>query len=49
MELFLFLTTILQKFTLESVVDPKDLDTAPVSSGFGHVPPPYQIRFTPVR
>ncbi|KAG5195885.1 hypothetical protein JEQ12_011521 [Ovis aries] len=48
MELFLFLTTILQKFTLESVVDPKDLDTAPVSSGFGHVPPPYQIRFTPV-
>ncbi|XP_068817888.1 cytochrome P450 2C18-like isoform X2 [Capricornis sumatraensis] len=48
MELFLFLTTILQKFTLESVVDPKDLDTTPVSSGFGHVPPPYQICFTPV-
>ncbi|EPY88763.1 cytochrome P450 2C26-like isoform 2 [Camelus ferus] len=37
MELFLFLTTILQKFTLESIVDPKDIDTTPVSSGFGHV------------
>ncbi|XP_055416220.1 cytochrome P450 2C8-like isoform X2 [Bubalus kerabau] len=48
MELFLFLTTILQKFTLKSVVDPKDLDTTPVSSGFGHVPPPYQLCFTPL-
>ncbi|XP_043333096.1 cytochrome P450 2C18-like isoform X1 [Cervus elaphus] len=48
MELFLFLTTILQKFTLESVVDPKDLDTTPVSSGFGHVPPLYQLCFIPV-
>ncbi|OWK07924.1 CYP2C18, partial [Cervus elaphus hippelaphus] len=47
MELFLFLTTILQKFTLESVVDPKDLDTTPVSSGFGHVPPLYQLCFIP--
>ncbi|XP_044791050.2 cytochrome P450 2C19 isoform X3 [Bubalus bubalis] len=48
MELVLFLTSILQKFTLKSVVDPKDLDTTPVSSGFGHVPPPYQLCFTPL-
>ncbi|KAB1271437.1 Cytochrome P450 2C41, partial [Camelus dromedarius] len=48
MELFLFLTTILQKFTLESMVDPKDIDTTPVSSGFGHVPPLYQLCFIPV-
>ncbi|XP_006174444.1 cytochrome P450 2C18 isoform X1 [Camelus ferus] len=48
MELFLFLTTILQKFTLESIVDPKDIDTTPVSSGFGHVPPLYQLCFIPV-
>ncbi|XP_046507323.1 cytochrome P450 2C42, partial [Equus quagga] len=48
MELFLFLTTILQKFTLKSVVDPKDIDTTPAASGFGHVPPSYQLCFIPV-
>ncbi|KAM5244129.1 cytochrome P450 2C18-like isoform 3-T5 [Hipposideros larvatus] len=48
MELFLFLTTILQNFTLKSLVDPKDIDTTPVSSGFGQVPPSYQLCFIPV-
>lgn len=48
MELFLFLTTILQNFTLKSLVDPKDIDTTPVTSGFGHVPPSYQLCFIPV-
>ncbi|XP_004427921.1 PREDICTED: cytochrome P450 2C18 [Ceratotherium simum simum] len=48
MELFLFLTTILQKFTLKSVVDPKDIDTTPIASGFVHVPPSYQLCFIPV-
>uniref|UniRef100_A0A8D2JTH7 unspecific monooxygenase n=1 Tax=Sciurus vulgaris TaxID=55149 RepID=A0A8D2JTH7_SCIVU len=48
MELFLFLTTILQNFHLKSVVDPKDLDTTPVSRGFASVPPAYQICFIPV-
>ncbi|XP_004478403.1 cytochrome P450 2C9-like [Dasypus novemcinctus] len=47
MELFLFLTTILQKFTLESLVDPKDIDTTPVETGFQSVPPPYQLCFIP--
>uniref|UniRef100_A0A8D2E3G1 unspecific monooxygenase n=1 Tax=Sciurus vulgaris TaxID=55149 RepID=A0A8D2E3G1_SCIVU len=48
MELFLFLTTILQNFHLKSVVDPKDLDTTPVSKGLVSVPPAYQICFIPV-
>ncbi|XP_043331866.1 cytochrome P450 2C9-like [Cervus canadensis] len=48
MELFLFLTTILQKFTLKSVVDPKDLDTTPVVNGLLSVPPFYQLCFIPM-
>ncbi|XP_054974988.1 cytochrome P450 2C19-like isoform X2 [Sorex araneus] len=48
MELFLFLTTILQKFNLKSVVDPKDLDTTPVASGFTSVPPSYKLCFVPL-
>nr|AKO62668.1 cytochrome P450 2C49 [Sus scrofa] len=48
MELFLFLTSILQKFTLEPVVDLKDIDTTPILSGFSHMPPSYQLRFIPV-
>ncbi|XP_058154712.1 cytochrome P450 2C19-like isoform X2 [Dasypus novemcinctus] len=47
MELFLFLTTILQKFTLKSVVNPKDIDTTPVETGFASVPPSYQLCFIP--
>ncbi|GAB1302392.1 Cytochrome P450 2C29 [Apodemus speciosus] len=42
MELFLFLTTILQNFKLKSLVHPKDIDTTPVwrqSSGRGKLPP----------
>ncbi|XP_055976818.1 cytochrome P450 2C19-like [Sorex fumeus] len=48
MELFLFLTTILQKFNLKSVVDPKDLDTTPVANGLASVPPFYKLCFVPV-
>lgn len=48
LELFLFLTTILQHFTLKSVVDPKDIDTTPVVNGFVSVPPPYKLCFIPV-
>ncbi|XP_011828883.1 PREDICTED: cytochrome P450 2C9-like, partial [Mandrillus leucophaeus] len=48
MELFLFLTSILQNFNLKSLVDPKDLDTTPVFNGFVSVPPFYQLCFIPV-
>ncbi|XP_052517175.1 cytochrome P450 2C42-like [Budorcas taxicolor] len=47
-ELFSFLTTILQKFALKSVVDPKDLDTTPVVNGLASVPPFYQLCFIPM-
>ncbi|XP_010630365.1 cytochrome P450 2C55 isoform X2 [Fukomys damarensis] len=48
MELFLFLTTILQNFNLKSLVDPKDIETTPTANTFGHVPPLYKLRFIPV-
>nr|KAF6303643.1 hypothetical protein mMyoMyo1_003581 [Myotis myotis] len=48
MELFLLLTHILQHFTLKPLVDPKDIDTSPVLSGFGSVPPSYELCFVPV-
>ncbi|XP_068953691.1 cytochrome P450 2C19-like [Petaurus breviceps papuanus] len=47
MELFLFFTTILQNFTLKSPIDPKDIDTSPVFSGFGKIPPSYELSFLP--
>nr|XP_045009102.1 cytochrome P450 2C26-like isoform X4 [Jaculus jaculus] len=48
MELFLFLTTILQNYNLKSMVDPKDLDTTPVANGLATVPPYYQLCFIPL-
>ncbi|XP_057633416.1 cytochrome P450 2C25-like isoform X2 [Chionomys nivalis] len=48
MELFLFLTTILQNFKLKSLVKTKDIDTTPVVNGFASVPPQYQLCFIPV-
>uniref|UniRef100_H0WUI0 unspecific monooxygenase n=1 Tax=Otolemur garnettii TaxID=30611 RepID=H0WUI0_OTOGA len=47
MELFLFLTSILQNFKLKSLVDPKDIDTTPVFNGLISLPPFYQICFIP--
>ncbi|CAO2626326.1 Cytochrome P450 2B1 [Lemmus lemmus] len=44
-ELFLFFTTILQNFSVSSPVPPKDIDLRPKESGFGKLPPTYQICF----
>uniref|UniRef100_G1TY19 unspecific monooxygenase n=1 Tax=Oryctolagus cuniculus TaxID=9986 RepID=G1TY19_RABIT len=48
MELFLFLTSILQNFKLQSLVEPKDLDITAVVNGFVSVPPSFQLCFIPV-
>ncbi|XP_051002414.1 cytochrome P450 2C50-like isoform X27 [Acomys russatus] len=48
MELFLFLTTILQNFKLKPLVHPKDIDTTPVLTGLASVPPVFQLCFIPV-
>ncbi|XP_004621912.2 cytochrome P450 2C27-like isoform X4 [Sorex araneus] len=47
-ELFLFLTTILQNFTLKSEVDPEDIDTTPTSNGLISLPPNYKLCFIPL-
>ncbi|XP_041516926.1 cytochrome P450 2C25-like [Microtus oregoni] len=48
MELFLFITTILQNFKLKSLVNTEDIDTTPVLNGFASVPPQYQLCFIPI-
>ncbi|XP_078007112.1 cytochrome P450 2C42-like [Phascolarctos cinereus] len=48
MELFLLFTTILQNFTLKSSNDLKDIDTSPIASGFGKLPPSYELCFLPL-
>ncbi|XP_059109462.1 cytochrome P450 2B1-like [Peromyscus eremicus] len=44
-ELFLFFTTILQNFSVSSPMAPEVIDLNPKESGFGKVPPAYQICF----
>uniref|UniRef100_A0A8C5Q350 Cytochrome P450 n=1 Tax=Leptobrachium leishanense TaxID=445787 RepID=A0A8C5Q350_9ANUR len=47
MELFLFFVTILQNFTLKSLVPTEELDITPDVSGLGNLPKPYRIAFIP--
>lgn len=47
MEIFLLIATILQNFTLKSVVNPQELDVTPTLSGTGNVPPAYQLCAVP--
>ncbi|XP_074763444.1 cytochrome P450 2H1-like isoform X2 [Athene noctua] len=47
MELFIFLTAILQNFTLKSVVDHKDIDISPLVSTLVNMPRPYEVSFLP--
>ncbi|XP_069316155.1 cytochrome P450 2C20-like isoform X2 [Eulemur rufifrons] len=48
MELFLFLTSILQNFNLKSSIDPKKLNATSISGVFLSLPPLYKICFIPV-
>lgn len=43
MELFLYLTFILQNFFLRPLVPPADIDITPKISGFGNIPPTYEL------
>uniref|UniRef100_A0A8D0B4S6 Cytochrome P450 n=1 Tax=Salvator merianae TaxID=96440 RepID=A0A8D0B4S6_SALMN len=47
MEIFLFLTTILQQFTLQPLVPPAEIDLTPLCTGLGNVPRPYEFRVLP--
>ncbi|XP_006871578.1 PREDICTED: cytochrome P450 2A13-like [Chrysochloris asiatica] len=47
MELFLFLTTILQNFSFKSPQLPKDIDISPKSVGFATIPRTYTMSFQP--
>ncbi|KAM9033449.1 cytochrome P450 2G1 [Sarcophilus harrisii] len=43
MELFLYFTFILQNFSLQPLVPPSEIDITPKISGFGNIPPTYQL------
>ncbi|XP_078240709.1 cytochrome P450 2C18-like [Pogona vitticeps] len=47
MELFLFLTTILQHFKLKPLQDPKDIDISPLMSSTNNFPRPYRLAVLP--
>ncbi|XP_072346329.1 cytochrome P450 2G1-like [Scyliorhinus torazame] len=47
MQLFLFLTALLQSFTLRSPMDPHAIDISPLSSGFSTLHRPYQLYCVP--
>ncbi|CAI9161578.1 unnamed protein product [Rangifer tarandus platyrhynchus] len=48
-ELFLFLTSLLQNFSLGSPKAPEDIDLTPRENGLGRAPPVFQVRFLPRR
>ncbi|KAF7237369.1 Cytochrome P450 2C29 [Varanus komodoensis] len=47
MQLFLFLSTILQNFSLKPLGHRKDIDLTPKLSTFGNIPQSFQLRFIP--
>ncbi|XP_051063296.1 cytochrome P450 2A3 [Phodopus roborovskii] len=47
MELFLFLTNIMQNFSFRSPQAPQDIDVSPKLVGFGTIPPSYTMSFLP--
>ncbi|CAJ0968258.1 unnamed protein product [Ranitomeya imitator] len=47
MELFIFLITLLQNFTIKSPVPPEKISVASMGSGLGHFPPSFEICLIP--
>uniref|UniRef100_A0A6I8N1A6 Cytochrome P450 n=1 Tax=Ornithorhynchus anatinus TaxID=9258 RepID=A0A6I8N1A6_ORNAN len=47
MELFLYFTTVLQSFSLRSLIPAKDIDISPQVSGFSNIPPTYKFCVVP--
>ncbi|NWU16054.1 CP2H1 protein, partial [Cephalopterus ornatus] len=47
MEIFIFLTSILQNFTLKPTVALKDIDITPLVTSLASMPRPYQLSFVP--
>ncbi|XP_065494500.1 cytochrome P450 2H1-like isoform X2 [Caloenas nicobarica] len=47
MEIFIFLTAILQNFTLKPTVHHKDIDISPIVSTLANMPRPYEVSFLP--
>ncbi|XP_069854966.1 cytochrome P450 2A5-like [Dipodomys merriami] len=47
MELFLFLTTIMQNFRFKPTQAPQDIDVSPKCVGFATIPPTYTLSFQP--
>ncbi|NXJ58379.1 CP2F1 protein, partial [Spizaetus tyrannus] len=47
MELFIFLTSILQHFQLKAEEDQATIDITPESSGLGNIPRPYRLSLIP--
>ncbi|XP_069814558.1 cytochrome P450 2C28-like isoform X2 [Dendropsophus ebraccatus] len=46
MEIFLFLTYLLQTFDLKCDMDPEDIDVSPIPNSGSYVPRPYQLSVT---
>ncbi|NXY63851.1 CP2H1 protein, partial [Callaeas wilsoni] len=47
MEIFIFLTSILQNFTLKPIMDHKDIDISPIITSLANMPQHYEVSFVP--
>ncbi|KAG8544814.1 hypothetical protein GDO81_021797 [Engystomops pustulosus] len=47
MEIFIYITTILQNLKVTSPVPPEKISVEPVGVGLGHIPPQFEISFLP--
>ncbi|NXD19683.1 CP2H1 protein, partial [Spelaeornis formosus] len=47
MEIFIFLTSVLQNFTLKAIVDHKDIDISPIITSLANMPRHYEVSFVP--